>query len=158
MSEFKQYTRTNVAEMRPVTEAEINGLIASSISISKADEDNGSPKLGDMIARNPNNHEDQWLVAEAYFKDNFEEKLIGLKEAMNGYKETWKDGIHITFSRDEGEPTSMQIQAHNISGLEMLAAVNGLLNKVTDEMAIPRSMVLLAMEQASEKMQKENKE
>lgn len=26
-----------------------------------------------MIARNPKNHEDQWLVAEKYFKDNFEE-------------------------------------------------------------------------------------
>jgi len=25
-----------------------------------------------MIARNPKNHLDQWLVAEQYFNDNFE--------------------------------------------------------------------------------------
>jgi len=43
------------------------------VSISQADLDNGSPKIGDMIARNPKNHNDQWLVAEQYFKDNFKE-------------------------------------------------------------------------------------
>ena len=26
-----------------------------------------------MIARNPKNHDDQWLVAKQYFEDNFEE-------------------------------------------------------------------------------------
>ena len=26
-----------------------------------------------MIARNPQNHNDQWLVAAYYFEDNFEE-------------------------------------------------------------------------------------
>jgi uncharacterized protein YozE (UPF0346 family) len=25
-----------------------------------------------MIARNPKNHDDQWLVAKQYFEDNFE--------------------------------------------------------------------------------------
>lgn len=38
----------------------------------KSEIENGSPKIGDMIARNPKNHEDQWLVAEQYFNDNFE--------------------------------------------------------------------------------------
>jgi len=33
----------------------------------------GSPKVGDMIARNPKNHNDMWLVAKVYFEDNFEE-------------------------------------------------------------------------------------
>jgi len=32
----------------------------------------GSPKEGDMIARNPKNHADQWLVAKKYFEDNLE--------------------------------------------------------------------------------------
>jgi hypothetical protein len=32
----------------------------------------GSPKTGDMIARNPANHAEQWLVAAAYFAVNFE--------------------------------------------------------------------------------------
>ena len=69
---FEQYKRKEVAELRIVTESEIAGAIASSISISEADTKAGSPKQGDMIARNPKNHEDQWLVAREYFNDNFE--------------------------------------------------------------------------------------
>lgn len=43
------------------------------VSISEADRLAGSPKFGDMIARNPKNHDDQWLVAQDYFRENFEE-------------------------------------------------------------------------------------
>jgi len=68
MSEWKQYRRTNVAEMRPF----IEGEDLEGVSISEPDIQNGSPKQGDMIARNPANHNDQWLVAAAYFADNFE--------------------------------------------------------------------------------------
>ena len=42
------------------------------VSISAADMRNGSPKVGDMIARNPSNSDDQWLVAQDYFKLYFE--------------------------------------------------------------------------------------
>jgi len=74
---FKQYKRTNIAEMRPVTTQEINAgydkMVEGRVSISKTDKENGSPKNGDMVARNPLNHEDQWLVAKDYFVDNFEE-------------------------------------------------------------------------------------
>ena len=56
--------------MRAYVEGEeLNELV----SISEADLKNGSPKLGDMIARNPKNHDDQWLVAKAYFEENLEE-------------------------------------------------------------------------------------
>jgi len=73
-SQFKQYRRKAIAELRPVTEAEVyTKELDASISLSQADKDAGSPKLGDMIARNPNNHNDKWLVAEQYFLDNFEE-------------------------------------------------------------------------------------
>jgi hypothetical protein len=72
MSEFKEYLRTKVAEMRPVTPEEY-GMQLYGISISKEDHLAGSPKKGDMIARNPKNHDDQWLVAKEYFEDNFEE-------------------------------------------------------------------------------------
>jgi len=77
MSEFKQYRRTGLSEMRPVTKAE-TGLTAywltkkMNISVSEEDKENGSPKIGDMIARNPKNHNDQWLVAKQYFEDNLE--------------------------------------------------------------------------------------
>jgi hypothetical protein len=42
------------------------------VSVSPADKKAGSPKAGDMIARNPKNHADQWLVEAKYFADNFE--------------------------------------------------------------------------------------
>ena len=87
--EFKKYRRTQLAEMRPVTENDIfiykvNDLMTDGdegvkISISNEDYINDSPKIGDMIARNPKNHNDQWLVAEQYFKDNFERVSEGEK-------------------------------------------------------------------------------
>jgi len=70
MTEFKQYRRKQIAELRPFNEGE---ELHPNISISQADKDAGSPKIGDMIARNPKNHADQWLVAKQYFEDNFEE-------------------------------------------------------------------------------------
>lgn len=72
MEKFKKYRRTQIAEMRPVTAEEIEEGLEFNISVSYEDFKNGSPKIGDMIARNPKNHNDQWLVAEQYFKDNFE--------------------------------------------------------------------------------------
>ena len=68
MSEFKQYRRKRNAELRPY----VLGEDMDGISISDADAKAGSPKAGDMIARNPENYEDQWLVAAQYFADNFE--------------------------------------------------------------------------------------
>lgn len=81
MSKFKNYQRTQIAEMREVTQADIDQYKSKDyisvfgwqyvVSISSADKENGSPKIGDMIARNPKNHFDQWLVSEEYFKNNF---------------------------------------------------------------------------------------
>lgn len=65
---FTQYRRKQIAELRPYEEGES----MDNISISQPDKDAGSPKSGDMIARNPKNHADQWLVAAQYFADNFE--------------------------------------------------------------------------------------
>ena len=71
--EFKQYRRTQIAEMRSVTDEEATTKIFHNrVSVSDVDLAAGSPKKGDMVARNPKNHDDQWLVAEQYFKDNFE--------------------------------------------------------------------------------------
>ena len=85
MSEFTKYRRTQIAEMRPVTDYDVevynkhagelivmNEKRVVKVSISVEDLANGSPKSGDMIARSPKNHNDQWLVAEQYFNDNFE--------------------------------------------------------------------------------------
>lgn len=43
------------------------------VSISEADKANGSPKLGDMIAVNPDDATDMWLVAHDFFVENYEE-------------------------------------------------------------------------------------
>jgi len=69
MSEFKQYRRSQIAELRYFVEGEV---LDPKVSVSQADRENGSPKVGDMVARNPKNHDDQWLVAKQYFTDNFE--------------------------------------------------------------------------------------
>ena len=70
-NKFKQYTRKGVAEMRPYVKNE------DLSNISVASVDNPEIDMG-MIARNPNNHADQWYVARKYFEDNFE--LIALEE------------------------------------------------------------------------------
>jgi hypothetical protein len=81
VTEFKQYRRKQIAELRPYVPGEV-----VCISISKVDSEAGSPKAGDMIARNPKNHRDQWLVAAQYFADNFEphraaeERIMGENE------------------------------------------------------------------------------
>lgn len=68
MSEFKQYRRKELAELRDWEE----GDDMTGVSISQPDKGAGSPKTGDKIARNPVNHNDQWLVAKRYFDNNFE--------------------------------------------------------------------------------------
>lgn len=65
---FKQYRRKQIAELRPF----VQGDDMSAISVSAEDVKAGSPKSGDMIARNPKNHADQWLVAAKYFEENFD--------------------------------------------------------------------------------------
>jgi hypothetical protein len=68
MSTFQQYRRKQIAELRPY----VPGEELTRVSISDTEKEAGSPKEGDMIARNPKNHDDQWLVAAQYFADNFE--------------------------------------------------------------------------------------
>jgi len=83
---FKKYRRKQIAELRGVNDDDLlqfarkKRIIVSdntdteiTVSISDVDLENGSPKIGDMIARNQKNHLDQWLVAKEYFEDNFEE-------------------------------------------------------------------------------------
>ena len=66
--EFRQYRRSQIAEMADYEP----GMDMAGVSISDVDGAAGSPKVGDKIARNPKNHADKWLVAAAYFADNFE--------------------------------------------------------------------------------------
>lgn len=65
---WKQYRRTQIAEMADWTP----DFDMTRVSVSAPDTEAGSPKDGDKIARNPANHDDQWLVAAAYFAANFD--------------------------------------------------------------------------------------
>ena len=65
---YKQYRRKSISEMCEW----FDGMDMTGVSISEADLKAGSPKQGDMIARNPKNHNDMWLVAKAYFEENLE--------------------------------------------------------------------------------------
>ena len=65
-SPWREYKRSNIAEMRPY----ILGEDTTKISVSNADID--KVHLGGYVARNPDNHEDVWFVAADYFKKNFE--------------------------------------------------------------------------------------
>lgn len=124
--EFKKYKRKGLSEMRPVIEGE--SIIG--VSISEADLKNGSPKKGDMIARNPKNHLDKWLVAKEYFEENLEEvgeeevRDFGsaLKALKAGYKvarEGWNGkGMYLTLM--PGYPNGIEVneatqKAHNLN-------------------------------------------
>jgi len=64
---FKKYRKSQIAEMCPWDES----TDMTRVSVSASDREDGSPKVGDMIARNPKNHEDQWLVAADFFAANY---------------------------------------------------------------------------------------
>jgi len=63
MNEFKKYTRKGFSEMRPY----IPGEDLSDVFVAEVN----PPELGGMIARDPENHEDQWYMEETYFRENF---------------------------------------------------------------------------------------
>lgn len=64
---IKYYRKRELQPMTPWTdESSMSG-----VSVSEADSDAGSPKTGDMIAFNPSNSEDRWLVAKKFFEDNY---------------------------------------------------------------------------------------
>jgi hypothetical protein len=68
MEIYKKYQRTAIAEMADWH----SDFDMTNVSIPEADRQNGSPKPGDKIARNPDNHDDRWLVSFEYFQKNFE--------------------------------------------------------------------------------------
>lgn len=59
MDEWKEYRKKGITSIRPY----IPGESMDGISIGAEDKQNGSPKKGDYIARDPENHADQWLVS-----------------------------------------------------------------------------------------------
>lgn len=67
MSEWKQYRKTALQEMRPY----VPGEDLTGISISKEDQAEIESGGGGMIARNADNPKDQWYVARDFFNSNY---------------------------------------------------------------------------------------
>ena len=68
MTEYKPYRKTAIAWLAPWTpDTEMTG-----VSVSDEDRENGSPKVGDMISRNPDHHADRYLMAEKFFRESYE--------------------------------------------------------------------------------------
>ncbi len=66
---MKNYRKKQLQPMEPWTpETDMTG-----VSVSDADKANGSPRDGDMIAVNPSDQTDRWLVAADFFAANYEE-------------------------------------------------------------------------------------
>lgn len=64
--EYKEYERVGVSEMRPYIEGEdLDGISVNDCC--------DVPEEGGMVARNPDNHSDQWYVTKEYFEENFRE-------------------------------------------------------------------------------------
>jgi len=66
---MKNYRKKQLQPMEPWTPE----MDMDAVSVSAADKANGSPQAGDMIAVNPTNPEDRWLVAADFFETNYEE-------------------------------------------------------------------------------------
>lgn len=66
------YRKKQLQEMSPWTP----NTDMSMVSVSAADTANGSPKVGDMIAVNPKDASDKWLVAAQFFQDNYEIAMV----------------------------------------------------------------------------------
>lgn len=62
--EWVRYRKTAITEMRPWQPGDWHPATV----VQQAE---GSPKIGDMIARDPNNPSDEWLITAKFFKDNY---------------------------------------------------------------------------------------
>lgn len=141
MSKFKAHQRTELAYLRPFEEGE--NLTEQGVSISQTEVYNGSPKIGDMIARNPDNEDDQWLVAKEYYEKNFikinenadSEPTFGMKAvgmSFNPSKDSKVDRVKHLFAEiiddnkqyhaDIEKPTWMQNVLHTMAFNACIAA------------------------------------
>lgn len=62
---FLKYSKKGFVEIRNY----IPGEDLTGISVNRED----SPAEGGMIARNPDNHADQWYISKKFFEDHYDE-------------------------------------------------------------------------------------
>jgi len=87
---FQPYISSDVVEMVPWEK----GMNIDELSILQEDLEALSPKKGDMIARDPNNPDDMWLVPKYYFEANFALPSEGVESQprTKTFKNTDADG------------------------------------------------------------------
>lgn len=66
---MKLYRKKGTTPMEPWAQ----GMDLTGVSVGDDDVANGSPKPGDMIAHDPENLSDRWLINAGYFASNYEE-------------------------------------------------------------------------------------
>ena len=118
---YQKYRRSQIAELADWKP----GFDMGGVSVSDADKQANSPKIGDKIARNPANHGDRWLVAADYFAFNFEpvsplhatdsDALLqnALREDAERYRWLRKFDIDSMYVCGRGERLDLAIDALN---------------------------------------------
>lgn len=72
--DWKEYRKAGTTRMVSVQEfRDSEGEIPDHVSISEADKREGAPRPDDMIAQNPEDPDDMWLVSQEYFEENYVE-------------------------------------------------------------------------------------
>lgn len=66
--QFVQYSRITIVEMRPYVEGED----MTNVYVDPVLVEHGHPEEGDMIARNPRDRDEMWLMTRENFSTNFE--------------------------------------------------------------------------------------
>lgn len=61
---WKTYRKGGLVQMRPWRPSDTH-------TVNDAQKAEGSPKTGDMICRDPDNTEDEWLITSDFFKRNY---------------------------------------------------------------------------------------
>lgn len=82
--QFVQYSRITIVEMRPF----VVGEDMTNIYVDPVLVEHGHPEEGDMIARNPRDRDEMWLMTRENFSTNFET----IAEARGGPKVGSKPG------------------------------------------------------------------
>lgn len=133
MSKFKEYQNIQNKEIRPY----VKGEDLTGISVTE-----GIDPVKDKgyIARDPNNHEDQWYITKKFFKENFQE--VSDEEEKIGLPPLEEDGAWkiISFFHDINSKTRHTTYA--------LPVGRGLLVKVTAETDKGTSVALAFVEEA----------
>lgn len=99
---FKKYKKIGITEMIEYDpDLTYPKEIMDNLAISLADKRNGSPKKGDMIARNPDNPGDYWLVAREYFEKNYAKEIEVKKHCDNCEFDKYEFAPHCVDCGDE---------------------------------------------------------